>query len=113
MKKTELEALGLNEEQIKAVQRIHGKDLEELRAKLHESPDKTRAAIAAMLPVIRQHEHLQGILRYVNHVFYHEYSAENRPRRANEQRTAADAANIDGGNGAEHGGEPATASSIA
>lgn len=55
MTKTELTALGLEPEAIKAIQRIHGQDMQKLTARLQNPTknDAMRTAIAAMLPMIR------------------------------------------------------------
>ena len=110
MKNSELEALGLDKTTIEAVQQLHGRDLQRMREKQQgEKMDlesvRTRAAIAAMLPVIRQPEHLRALLMRVTRLFYE----ENRLTQA--KGTAADAANTDDGNQAVQV-DPGTASSI-
>lgn len=82
MKKSELEALGLDAKTIKAIQVIHGKDMQAIQAKAAtKAPNEnTRAAIAAMLPMIHKHENLVELLRKVNSLYY----IENRKERPQE-----------------------------
>lgn len=82
MKKSELEALGLDAATIKAIQVIHGKDMQAIQAKLAtKAPNENiRAAIAAMLPMIHKHENLVELLRKVNSLYY----IENRKERPQE-----------------------------
>lgn len=88
MKKSELEALGLDAKTIKAVFALHGKDMQALQAKaVTKAPNEdTRAAIAAMLPMIHKHENLTELLRKVNSLYY----IENRKERPQEPPKAAD-----------------------
>lgn len=82
MKKSELEAMVLDAATIKAIQVIHGKDMQALQAKaVTKAPNEnTRAAIAAMLPMIHKHENLVELLRKVNSLYY----IENRKERPQE-----------------------------
>ena len=90
MKKSELEALGLDAKTIKAIQVIHGKDMQALQAKVAtKAPNEdTRAAIAAMLPMIHKHENLAELLRKVNSLYY----IENRKERPQEPQKVTDEA---------------------
>lgn len=104
MTKSELTALGLDAETIKAVQRLNGQDMQRVAAKLQNpGKDNIRAAITAMIQVIRQMENLKAILTQVNYLYY----AENR----HTERAAADAANTDDGK-ADQNETPDSASSV-
>lgn len=86
MTKTELTALGLEAETIKAIQRIHGQDMQKLTARLQNPTknDAMRTAIAAMLPMIRQPDNLRKLLTETNYLYY----VENRPHRPQEDPPA-------------------------
>ena len=104
MTKSELTALGLDAETIKAVQRLHGQDMQRAAGKLQSSSkEDIRTAIAAMLPVIRREENLKALLNQVNYLYY----AETR----HTERAAAGAENTDDGK-AEQNETPASASSV-
>lgn len=82
MKKTDLLALGLTEEQIKAVQAMHGDAIIRMKAKWKSgSDDLTRTAIIAMVPMLKDPKNLKQILATVNYL----YHAENRTQRGPEQ----------------------------
>lgn len=72
MTKFELESLGLDAETIRAVQKLHGRDMAKLSAKLptRDANAATRDAIKAMLPMIQDGEHLKRLLKEAN-FFYH------------------------------------------
>lgn len=82
MKKSELEALGLDTKTIKAIQIIHGKNMQALHDKTAtKAPNEdTRSAIAAMLPMIHKKEHLAELLMRANYLYY----SENRRERPQE-----------------------------
>lgn len=74
MKKAELEALGLDAEQIRAVQALNGRDME----RAEKRPGKCeamQAAIIGMLPMLKRSENLKSVLTQVNYLYY----TENRP----------------------------------
>lgn len=89
MKKSELEALGLSAETIKAIQIIHGRDINALQAKggAKTQNKDIRDAISAMLPMIRKRENLTELLRRVNSLYYIENRAERpqEPTKATEE----------------------------
>lgn len=96
MKKSELEALGLDGPTIKAVQEIHGQDLQRIKEKCVEGAGAPasafRTAIASMLPMITQRNHLKELLSHANRLYF----IENRDQQK-DKKTAADAANTDDG----------------
>ena len=79
MKKEELEALGLDRDTIKEIQRIHGIDVQKTVRKVQSRDEcrPMREAIAAMLPLLKEPDHLQRVLKLVNSLYY----TENRGRK--------------------------------
>lgn len=75
MTKEEILALGVPEEKYREFQRIYSRDVN--RAAKHERTvegidQETRAAIHAMLKLIKRPETLGKILKYVNTAYYNE-----------------------------------------
>ena len=68
MKKTELEALGLNREQIRAVQQIHGKGIMQERNKPDSKSRNTISAIVALLRLLPA-EALHELLVHANTLY--------------------------------------------
>lgn len=93
MKKAELLALGLPEENLKEFQRLYHRDLTKALAHKVEASgsDAVRQAIMTTLPTIEAPDRLRAILATVTHHYLEEY------REQKNKKTAADAANIDGG----------------
>ena len=76
MKKSELQALGLDDKTIRAVQEIHGRDITKLARKAQDpGAAAVREAIKTMLPMVKSIDSLSRILREVNYQYY----VENRP----------------------------------
>lgn len=80
MKKAELEALGLDAEQIRAVQEMNGRD-QERAAKRPGKCEALQTAIIGMLPMIRRSDNLKAVLTQVNYLYY----AENRPAEVKKE----------------------------
>lgn len=83
MKKNELAALGLTAEQIRAVQKLHGRDMIELQRKCDLDPDRKknadlRNAIAAVLLTLHRSASLRRVLDYAANVHYWEAHPEER-----------------------------------
>lgn len=92
MNKTELLALGLPEENLKKFQEIYHRDVRKTAARLADNPDRQaeelRTAIIPMLSVISEIRSLRAILSTASHHYLKAYK---------DEKTAADAANIDDG----------------
>lgn len=95
MKKSELQALGLDDATIRAVQELHGRDSAKLLKKVQSSDSAaTREAITAMLPMLKNIDSLRRVLREVNYLYY----IENKPpEESGKEDAALDATNIQDG----------------
>lgn len=83
MKKSELQALGLDDRTIHAIQELHGRAVDRIVKKIRGADSEAvREAIRAMLPLLRDRDGLKRVLREVNYQFH----AENRPEREDEKR---------------------------
>ena len=77
MKKEEALALGVTEENYKQFRELYNRDLNcRVTARTaYNTEDATRAAILAMLKLIKRPETLDSILKYINQQFYKEGGA--------------------------------------
>lgn len=83
MKKTELEALGLNREQIRAVQQIHGKDIMQERNKPDSKARNTISAIVALLRLLPA-EALHELLVHANTLYIQQAGTQVTEMPGNE-----------------------------
>ena len=82
MKKSELQALGLDDKTIRAVQEIHGRDITKLARKAQDpGAAAVREAIKTMLPMVKSIDSLSRILREVLRRM-----DEKTPRRRDQHR---------------------------
>ena len=75
MKKEELLAFGVPADKVRAFQAAYMKDLNKLAVKKRREEDEnheTRAAIAAMLQMIKRRETLRRILLFINKEYFRE-----------------------------------------
>lgn len=94
MKSYELEALGLTREQIRAVQKIHGADLE--RAKI-SAANPTRPMIEALTAIAKllPQDALQNVLVYAT-TLYNKDKDKNKVKATDDKTTTPERGN-DGG----------------
>lgn len=92
MKREELEALGLDKDTIKEIQRMHGLDMARFQKKMKSTgPARpTREAVAAMLPLLKDPDHLQRVLKLVNTLYYYEIKYDSNKKAADSVCTTGD-----------------------
>lgn len=80
MRRSELLALGVPEASIREIQRTHGEEVQKAQRTAFEPSlrenDRTREAIAAMLPMLKTPRSLAIVLDEVSYLYY----AERRPK---------------------------------
>ncbi len=90
MKKEELQVLGIPDETIREVQKIHGRDMEKLKARLGSTSEtirlnREREAVIAMVKLVNSPDNLDRILTYVNRAYYAEQREAAQAERDREQ----------------------------
>lgn len=83
MNKGEILALGVPADRVRDFQALYNRDMRKAAAHLTENP--ARAAISAMLPMIRRPENLRQLLTSINFMYW----VENQPIRQKEAAPGA------------------------
>lgn len=72
MKKEELEAIGLTEEQIRAVQRLHGLSMAKARKSANSETEARRQAIVLLVNVLQEASSLDKVLHAASTAYHYE-----------------------------------------